>query len=393
MAAEDKSTADVSPEKGLPPISPDLVEQDFPDDLDNIVPTRGYQMLPMVGLGGSAGSIAALQKFFAAMPADSGMVFVVILHLSPEHESTLPELLSRSTSMRVTHAHDGDQVEANCVYVIPPGRFLASVDGHLSLTKIEPERGKRMQVDVFFRTLADTHGPHSAAIVLSGADGDGAIGIKRIKERGGLTIAQDPDEAEHQSMPRSAIDTGMVDWVLEVAQMPARLLEYRANEARLKLPPEEGPQPGKPAPSVSSEDEKALRDVLVFLRTRTGRDFSYYKRATIVRRVSRRMQVNGVATLTEYLDFLRTHPGEAGALLQDLLISVTNFFRDRECFEALEETNSRPLRRQKCNRCRARLGAGLRHGRGSLFDRDDAAGTREPHGIAAHDSDFRHGPR
>jgi hypothetical protein len=135
--------------------------------------------------------------------------------------------------MRVVHAQNGDKVEANCVYVIPPGNFLASVDGHLSLTKLEPERGKRMQVDLFFRTLADTHGPHSAAIVLSGADSDGAIGIKRIKERGGLTIAQDPDEAEHNSMPRSAINTGMVDWVLQVEQMPAQLLKYRANEARL----------------------------------------------------------------------------------------------------------------------------------------------------------------
>jgi two-component system CheB/CheR fusion protein len=191
-------------------------------------------------------------------------------------------------------------------------------------------------VDLFFRSLADTHGPHALAIILSGADGDGAIGIKRIKERGGLTIAQDPDEAEHAGMPRTAIDTGMVDWVLQVAEMPRRLLAYRDSEETLQLPPEEGPQPAQAPRPSSDEGEAALREALVFLRMRTGRDFSYYKRATILRRVARRMQVNAVDDLPSYLSFLRAHAGETGALLQDLLISVTNFFRDRDAFTALE---------------------------------------------------------
>ena len=320
----------------LPAVTPDFFEEDHANEIDNIVPTRGYQMMPMVGLGGSAGSIGALQEFFKAMPADSGMVFVVILHLSPEHESSMPALLQRHTSMRVVQAEDGTKAETNCVYVIPPGKHLTSLDGHLRLTDLEPERGKRVAVDLFFRSLADTHGPHAAAIVLSGADGDGALGIKRIKERGGLTIAQDPDEAEHPAMPQSAIATGMVDWVLQVAEMPARLLDYTYRETRLRVPPEEGPQPVKMPSKAGGQDEAALRDVLAFLRARTGRDFSYYKRATIVRRVSRRMQVNALEDLPSYLSFLRTHPGESGALLQDLLISVTNFFRDRESFQALE---------------------------------------------------------
>jgi two-component system CheB/CheR fusion protein len=320
----------------LPSISPDLFEQRFGDEVDNVIPTRGYEMPFMVGLGGSAGSIQALVEFFKAMPPDSGMVFVVVLHLSPTHESIMDELLAKATRMPVGQAFDGQKVQPNHVYVIPPGKYLASLDGHLKLTDLEAERGKRVAVDVFFRSLADTHGPHSAAIVLSGADGDGAIGIKRIKERGGLTIAQDPDEAEHSDMPRSAIETGMVDWVLEVGQMPERLLAYVDTASRLKLPPEEGPPPTRLVRPSAQEDELALRDVLVFLRTRTGRDFSYYKRATILRRIGRRLQVNGVPNLQSYLDFLRTHPGEAGALLQDLLISVTNFFRDREVFESLE---------------------------------------------------------
>ncbi len=272
------------------------------------------------------------------MPPDSGMVFVVILHLSPGHHSMLAQVLGNATAMPVSQAIDGQKVEPNHVYVIPPGKHLATINGHLKLINLEHERGKRVAVDFFFRSLADTHGPHAAAIVLSGADGDGALGIKRIKERGGLTIAQDPDQAEYAGMPRSSIDTGMVDWVLEVSEIPRRLLEYRDNELRLKLPPEDGPQPAPQPPptTVNDNGEAALRDVLLFLRMRTGRDFSYYKRATILRRIARRMQVNGVDDLPNYLVFLRTHPGEAGALLQDLLISVTNFFRDREVFESIE---------------------------------------------------------
>ena len=295
-----------------------------------------HEVLPMVGIGASAGGIAAMQTFFAKMPAESGMAFVVILHLSPEHESTLAELLQNSTRMPVMQATDGRKVEANRVYVIPPGKQMAAVNGHLRLTNMGPARKPHLAVDFFFRSLADTHGPRAAAIVLSGANGDGAIGIKRIKERGGLTIAQDPDEAEHRGMPQAAIETGMVDWVLEVGQMPDRLLDYMERERRLKLPPEEGPQPAAVPQPVPDDAETALRDVLVFLRTRTGRDFSCYKRATILRRISRRMRVCGLEDMPGYLGYLRTHAGEAGALLQDLLISVTNFFRDRETFAALD---------------------------------------------------------
>ena len=326
-----------APFDGLPPVSPDLMEYAEADEIDNIIPTKGYQMTPMVCLGGSAGSIAALQHFFQEMPADSGMIFVVILHLSPTHHSTLPELLGRTTAMPVHQAEDGQKVAPDHVYVIPPGHHLITVNGHLRLFGIGQERGKRVAVDVFLRSLADTHGPHAAAIVLSGADGDGAIGIKRIKERGGLTITQDPDEAEHPSMPRSSIDTGMVDWVLPVRGIPQRLLRYFAQEKIIRLPPEDGPQPAQSARASADEHESSLREVLSFLRMRTGRDFSYYKRATIVRRIGRRMQVNAVDDLPAYLDFLRDHHGEAGALLQDLLISVTNFFRDRDAFTALEK--------------------------------------------------------
>src|SRR5688572_12527352 len=336
-SSNDPSVKGASRSEGLPPVAPDFIESNHPEVLDNIIPTRGYQMLPMVGLGGSAGGIAALQEFFKAMPADSGMAFVVIMHLSPTHESTLADLLSRTTKMKVVQAVDGVKVLPNHVYVIPPGQDLTAIDGHLRLKPLEMERGKRVVVDLFFRSLADTHGPHAAAIILSGADGDGALGIKRIKERGGLTIVQDVEEAEHPSMPRAAIETGMVDWVMRAAEIPQRLVEYMKQGKALKLPPEEGPQPAQPVKPSHDQAEAALREVLVFLRTRTGRDFSYYKRATILRRIARRMQVNGVDDVPGYLSYLRTHPGESGALLQDLLISVTNFFRDRDAFAVVEK--------------------------------------------------------
>ena len=345
---------------------------------------RGDGMLPIVGIGGSAGGIAALQEFFSAMPADSGMAFVVILHLSPTHESTLPEMFQRSTAMPVMVATDGATVKPNSVYVIPPGKFLASVNGHLRLVDAEDHRGKRAAVDYFFRTLAETHGGQSLAVVLSGAGGDGALGLKRVKELGGLTIAQDPDEAEHPDMPRSAIATGVVDWVLGVKEMPAKLLAYVKQRGEIKLPGEEGPHPAEPVELSPDEHKAALRDVLAFLNTRTGRDFSCYKRATIVRRIARRMQVNGLVDLPGYLVYLRTHAGEAGALLQDLLISVTNFFRDPASFVALERTSSGDVQGQGGGRHRARLGGRLRHRRGGLLHRHAALRTRRhPCGPAA----------
>jgi len=324
------------PGSGLPSISPDIIEQDEGETIDNIVPSRGYQMVPVVGLGGSAGSIPALQKFFAALPPRTGLAFVVILHLAPEHGSMLDSILANSTRMPVFLAKQDQKVEADTVYVIPPGKFLTLRGERLRLSPLEFERGKRVAVDLFFRTLADSHGAHSAAVVLSGADGDGALGIKRVKERGGLTVAQEPGEAEHPGMPHTAIDTGMVDWVLPVEQIAHRLREYFANEARLRLPAENGPELPRTTAAAADADEGALREILAYLRIRSGRDFSCYKRATILRRISRRMQVNGATTMEEYLHYLRTHAGEVGALQQDLLISVTNFFRDREAFATLE---------------------------------------------------------
>ncbi|MEN3939968.1 CheR family methyltransferase [Prosthecobacter sp. SYSU 5D2] len=273
------------------------------------------------------------------MPENCGMAFVVVVHLSADHDSVLADILQRSTAMKVIKVVGLTEIEANSVYVIPPGHHLVVRDGHIDLKTIDQPRGRRMPVDLFFRSLADTHGPQAMAVVLSGGDGDGCIGIKRIKERGGLTIAQDPNEAEIPQMPRCSIATGMVDWVLPVREMPQRLMEYLESERRVRLPLEpELEQEEEEAKAQAPQGDAKLREVLAFLCMRTGHDFSAYKRATMLRRVARRMQVNSVTSLTEYLAFLRTHPGETGALLQDLLISVTNFFRDKESFERLNSS-------------------------------------------------------
>jgi two-component system CheB/CheR fusion protein len=318
-------------------MTPDQAEEALGDQIDDAVPSRGYRMLPVVGLGGAAGGIEAVGAFLEATPDDTGMAFVVVLSLPAEEEGTLVQVLQRSTRMRVVPVAARERVAPDTVYVVPPDKALRTRREHIELAALPPGQGRHVAVDFFFRTLADTHGPHAIAVVLSGADGDGTIGVKRIKERGGLTIAQEPQEALHGGMAQSAIATGMIDWVLPVRKIGARIHAYCRLERQLRLPPEQLPDHGEDgAPPAEDVDEAAFREVLAFVRNRSGRDFTHYKRSTVLRRIGRRMQVNGVSNLAAYLDCLRTRPGEAGALLQDMLISVTNFFRDGECFAALE---------------------------------------------------------
>ncbi len=303
----------------------------------------------VVGLGASAGGIAPLQQFFADMPPESGLAFVVVMHLSPEHESNLAAVIQQKTAMPVTQVTGPVRVVANHVYVIPPNNQLMFEDGHLQLIQPQKTLGRRVTIDLFFRTLAQAYGQRAVSIIFSGSDSDGSIGLKHVRAQGGVTIAQDPNEAEYDSMPVTAISTGMVDWVLPVGEMPARLLEFVKNERRMKLPPEiagadEPHLKEKEAPggeTISEEthdpaDEEAITKVLADLRAQTGHDFAHYKRATVLRRIARRLQVNSLESIPQYLDFLRQHPAESRALLQDLLIGVTHFFRDREAFAALE---------------------------------------------------------
>ena len=317
-------------------IEDEEAHNDEPLDDADILPLQNGAF-PVVALGGSAGGIAALQSFFRNLPADSGMAFVVVLHLSPDYESSLASVLGSATAMPVMQVTETTLIEADHVYVIPPTHLLSMHDGHIELAARQRDGGKRVAVDLFFRTLAEAMTARAICVVLSGTDSDGAIGLKRIKERGGLTIAQLPEDAQYDEMPRHAIETGMVDWVLPAADIPARLLRLLDKESEIRLPSvQPPPAPPQPETDEAEQSEAALREILELLAHTSGHDFSHYKRATVLRRIARRLQVNGLSNLPQYLDYLRSYPGESGALLQDLLISVTNFFRDMAAFDALE---------------------------------------------------------
>ncbi|MEP6822055.1 MAG: chemotaxis protein CheB, partial [Chthoniobacterales bacterium] len=303
----------------------------------------------VVGLGASAGGVAVLQQFFADMPAESGLAFVVVMHLSPDYESNLATILQQKTEMPVKQVARSVKVQANRVYVIPPNHQLTFEDSTLHLVPPQQAQGRRVTIDLFFRTLAQAYGQRAVAVILSGTDSDGVIGLKHVRAQGGVTIAQDPHEAEYDSMPLTAISTGMVDWVLPVEKMAPKLMEFVRNENRMTIPPEvpEAEEPDKKDASAAGgetvaeetrepEDEKAIGEVLKHLRAQTGHDFAHYKRATVLRRIARRLQVNSLENIPAYLKFLRQHPAESQALLQDLLIGVTHFFRDRAAFAALE---------------------------------------------------------
>jgi two-component system, chemotaxis family, CheB/CheR fusion protein len=293
----------------------------------------------VVGIGASAGGINALLRFFEAMPADNGMAFVIVLHLSPKYESNVAQILHAKTKMPVLQVNETVAIEPNHVYIIPPSKDLLMNDGTLQVISAARPRGRHTAIDLFLRTLAEVHRERAVGIILSGSGSDGAVGIARIKEKGGITLVQSPDDAEYDSMPRSAIDTGAVDLSLPAAEMPQKLIMLFHNANSLELPAIGNPEQklgARRAEAHTEESEKALLDVMGMLQVHTGHDFRHYKRATVLRRIERRMQVNGLHDLMAYRKFLEQHQDETMALLQDMLISVTNFFRDRDAFDALE---------------------------------------------------------
>jgi two-component system, chemotaxis family, CheB/CheR fusion protein len=285
---------------------------------------------PIVGIGASAGGLAAFEAFFSGMPAneDSGIAFVLVQHLAPDHKSILVELVKRYTRMQVFEVEDGMQVQPNCAYIIPPNRDMALLNGSLHLLEAVAQRGQRLSIDFFFRSLAQDQHEKAICVVLSGSGSDGTQGVRAIKAEGGMAIAQNPDSTEYGGMPRSAIETGLIDYTLSPAEMPAQLIAY-ARRTLGKITARH-PQPG-------AKTEDALKKIFVVLRAHTGHDFSQYKQNTVSRRVERRMAVNQIEHVDQYLRFLQETPVEMDSLFRDLLIGVTNFFRDREAFEALQQ--------------------------------------------------------
>ncbi len=288
---------------------------------------------PIVGIGASAGGLEAFQTFLSSAPADAGLAYVLVQHLDPNHESMLADLLGRRTEMPVRQVTDGTQVEPNCVYLIPPNASLSIHNGALQLTEFSEPRGFRRPIDVFFRSLAQDQGPNAACIVLSGTGGDGSEGLRAVKEAGGLTLAQDPDTARYDGMPRSAAATGLVDKILKVHEMPEAIRDYfeRGQATVFQLP----------------DFTDFLLQVCEELRRHLGHDFSQYKRSTMLRRIQRRMQVIGAADAVAYLKLLREKPDEAELLFRDLLINVTCFFRDSEAFDYLRREVIPELLRDK----------------------------------------------
>jgi two-component system CheB/CheR fusion protein len=285
--------------------------------------------LMLVGIGASAGGVDALLRFFEKMPADSGLAFAVVLHTAPGHESRLAEVLQTRTRMPVAQVTESALVERDRVYCVPPDRRVLMDGGHINLDGEESnENGRRAPIDLFFRELARAYKDKAIAVVLSGAGADGSLGLGRVREEGGVSLAQDPSEAEHAAMPRSAIETGWVDFILPVASMPEKLVSLKENAERIQLPPVER--------QSHNVEEDSLSELLALLRARTRHDFTSYKRTTLLRRIERRLQVTECEDVPAYLSHVRQHPDELQGLLRDLLISVTNFFRDPEAFSRLE---------------------------------------------------------
>ncbi len=286
------------------------------------------EKFPLVGIGASAGGIDSFKRFLGAVPENSGMAYILVQHLAPSHESRLPEILSRTTSIPVVEITDDCQIEPDHIYVIPENRMLKVTDHAFKLLPRD-KNSPNMPIDVFFTSLAKVHQSLAIGVVLSGTARDGTVGLRDIREHGGITFAEDPDTAAWDGMPRSAIEAGVVDFVLPAEQIPFKLINaHAAYETN-------GAEQGMVGTKKTNGDD--LTKILSLVRQNSGVDFSYYKRPTMIRRIDRRMAINQIGGHPDYLEFLGESRAEQDALLQDLLIKVTAFFRDPEIFEELAE--------------------------------------------------------
>ena len=280
-----------------------------------------------VGVGASAGGLEAFVGLLSHVSPSNGIAYVLVQHLDPAHQSMLPEILEREGNIPVISATDGLHVEADHAYVIPPGSSMTIVDGTLRIVSTDRSRGVQTVIDHFLVSLADVHGSDAIAVVLSGSGSDGAAGIESVKEHGGITIAQDPRSAQFDGMPRAAIETGCVDFVLTPEQIGEELTLIARHLA-------EDQRSTALAPAGDGDIER----ILLMLRSRTGADFRGYRRATVHRRILRQMLAQRARTHADYLEYLRSHPEDLDTLQYDLLIGVTHFFRDPEVFTALKES-------------------------------------------------------
>lgn len=281
----------------------------------------------IVGIGASAGGLDALEKFLTHLPPDTGMAFIVVTHMDPSRPGMMPEILSRFTEMPVHEIEDGMTVRADTVYMIPPDADLSIMNGTLFLKEPEKTRGVRMPIDSFFRSLAQDRGRKAIGILLSGMGSDGTFGIRAIKEHLGIVMVQDPGTTPFKAMPESAIATGMVDFIVSPEALPDNLLKYAGTAVSV---PEGGG-------ALDGESETALLKILMLIRTRTGHDFSGYKTNMIYRRIERRMNIHQISRVVDYIRYLQQAPQEVANLHRELLIGVTQFFREPEAWDALKQ--------------------------------------------------------
>lgn len=294
----------------------------------NVTPQEGNVSgnFPVVGIGASAGGLEALEQFFGNTPINSGMAFVVIQHLDPTHVGIMPELLQRTTAMKVVQVSDRLLVKPDHVYVIPPNKSMSLLNGYLHLFDPVETRGLRLPVDFFFRSLADDKQEKSVGVILSGMGSDGSLGLKAIKEKHGVVLVQDPATAKFDGMPQSAIHAVVVDILAPANELPQKLL------ALLKHSPATIPKT-----VMDDKNKTSLEKITILLRNHTGHDFSMYKKNTLLRRIERRMNVHLIDTAAHYVRFLQENPHEIDILFKELLIGVTNFFRDKLVWELLKE--------------------------------------------------------
>jgi hypothetical protein len=277
----------------------------------------------IAGIGASAGGLEAFEQFFTHLKPPTGIAYVLIQHLEPTHRGMMPELLARHTQMTVVEARDGMEVRPDCVYVIPPNADLAILHGKLQVLEPTSPRGLRTPIDTFFRHLAIDQKDKAIGIILSGMGSDGTLGLRAIKEQLGVAMVQDPASAKYDGMPRSALGTGLVDYVAPAQDLPDKLLQYCAHQPVVAIQPA----------LVEEESSAALEKIFVLLRAHSGNDFSCYKQSTIERRIERRMCVHQLDNLSRYVRLLQENPQEVEFLHKELLIGVTSFFRDPEMFD------------------------------------------------------------
>ncbi len=301
--------------------------------------TATTDRVDIVGIGASAGGLEALEDFIAHVPADSGLAYVVVQHLSPTEETHLTELLRRITSLSVNEARNDETIEPNCVYVIPPNTEIRVVKNCLQLARPTEPRGLRLPIDVLFSSLASARGRDAIAVVLSGMGSDGTLGLQAVKAVGGLTVVQTPESAQFDSMPKSALAAGCDDILDTPTALPERILDYLGKVQRSVAT--------EPEPAESESSQEALQSIVGLLQQRTGHDFSQYRSSTLNRRIGRRLAIHGLSDLTEYASLLAENPQEADLLFNEVLIGVTDFFRDPEVWAQLSETLPELLERKE----------------------------------------------